>query len=248
MKVEQDDNTTIADLVREASATTSSSSSTTELLINNNNTTVSSSEHANSSSSSKSYSFSEKFGDLFSDENTDSLCHCVSEDLAMSKGIALIFKNKYGRVDELRKQNAKTGGLAVLHVPEDNRYIYYLVTKPKYFLKPTYDTLLSSLKCMKQHAIEHNVTRISMPLIGCGLDRLLWPRVRNLLDETFGDLEMHLTVYKLDNNDSSNNSGKSRNKGNGGGGNKKGGRGGGQKRGNNSQSSGYHQRGGKKTK
>ena len=248
---DDDATTTIADLIRTGEgATTAASSSTiiTELNIKNNNNTMGSTSSDNQhSNSSNTYGFSEKVGDLFSDENTDSICHCVSEDLAMSKGIALIFKNKYERVDELRKQNAKTGGLAVLHIPEENRYIYYLVTKPKYFLKPTYDTLLSSLKCMKQHAIEHNVKRISMPLIGCGLDKLVWPRVRTLLDETFGDMEMHLTLYKLENNDSTR---KSRNNnGNRGGSSSKRGRGGGQKRSNNpSQNSGFNQRGGKKTK
>jgi len=69
------------------------------------------------------YEFIEKVGDLLSSDNTDSICHCVSEDLQMSKGIALLFKDKFGRVDELKRQNAKTGGLAVLHIEQEGRFI-----------------------------------------------------------------------------------------------------------------------------
>ena len=43
-------------------------------------------------------------GDLFSCPHDNSLVHCVSEDLHMSKGIAVLFKEKFGRVEELKVQ------------------------------------------------------------------------------------------------------------------------------------------------
>ena len=46
-----------------------------------------------------------KTGDLFSCPETDSLAHCVSKDLAMGKGIAVIFKKTFGDVEELRAQS-----------------------------------------------------------------------------------------------------------------------------------------------
>jgi hypothetical protein len=64
-------------------------------------------------------------GDLFSSSVGSSLAHCVSEDLHMGKGIATLFKKQFGRVDELKSQGIKVGGVATLRV--DNRYIYYLV-------------------------------------------------------------------------------------------------------------------------
>lgn len=63
------------------------------------------------------------------------LMHCVSVDMAMGKGIAIEFKKRFGGVDELKRQKAGVGGLAVLL--RDNRPIYYLVTKEKYWNKPT---------------------------------------------------------------------------------------------------------------
>ena len=50
------------------------------------------------------FNFSEARGDLFDCPLTASLAHCVSEDMAMGKGIAKAFKEKFGGVNELKKQ------------------------------------------------------------------------------------------------------------------------------------------------
>ncbi|KAA0706994.1 O-acetyl-ADP-ribose deacetylase 1 [Triplophysa tibetana] len=47
-------------------------------------------------------------GDLFTCSVTDALAHCISEDCRMGKGIAVLFKRKFGGVEELLAQ-----GLAV---------------------------------------------------------------------------------------------------------------------------------------
>ena len=49
-------------------------------------------------------SFSEFRGDLFQCPGTTSLAHCVSEDMAMGKGIAKVFKRKFEGKEELIKQ------------------------------------------------------------------------------------------------------------------------------------------------
>ena len=46
-----------------------------------------------------------KTGDLFSSPDTDSLAHCVSQDLGMGKGIAVLFKKTFGGVEELKSQS-----------------------------------------------------------------------------------------------------------------------------------------------
>ncbi len=55
-------------------------------------------------------------GDLFSSGPDVSLAHCVSKDFRLGKGIAKIFREKFGRIDELKKSRADVGGLAVLKV------------------------------------------------------------------------------------------------------------------------------------
>lgn len=135
-------------------------------------------------------------GDLFEDK-TASLAHCVSRDMKLGKGIAKLFREKFGRIQELVDAKADIGEIAVLKV--NNRFIYNLVTKAKYSDKPTYESLRQSLVAMKDHAIENCVGVIAMPKIGCGLDGLDWNAVRTLLKNVFMDLSIELRVYYLGN-------------------------------------------------
>uniref|UniRef100_A0A8C2YG29 ADP-ribose glycohydrolase OARD1 n=1 Tax=Coturnix japonica TaxID=93934 RepID=A0A8C2YG29_COTJA len=134
-------------------------------------------------------------GDLFSCPPTDALAHCISEDCRMGAGIAVLFKKKFGGVQELLDQQKKTGEVAVLQ--RDDRYIYYLITKKKVSHKPTYEDMRKSLEAMKNHCLNNGVTDVSMPKIGCGLDRLEWDKVSAILGEVFEDTDIKITVYTL---------------------------------------------------
>lgn len=144
----------------------------------------------------------EKHGDLFKcyDENLCSperlaLCHCVSRDFEMGKGIAKIFKSKFERKDELLAQEKRVGECAFLM--DGRTTIYYLVTKEHYYGKPTLDTLRASLIDMKNDALKKNISIICMPRIGCGLDRLSWNDVHKMLIEIFENSEITVVVYTL---------------------------------------------------
>ena len=50
---------------------------------------------------------------------------------------------------------------------------------------------------MKQHCLDNNVTCLSMPRLGCGLDRLNWYKVSSIIYETFRELELTITVTSL---------------------------------------------------
>ena len=143
-----------------------------------------------------SFILKEVSGDLFGSSDSESLCHCVSRDLRLGKGIAKLFREKFGRIDELKSSGAGVGDIAVLKMK--NRFIYNLVTKEVYSGKPTYDTLRKSLEKMRDHAKKHNVTKINMPRIGCGLDGLSWPAVRTLVNNVFRQTDIIITVYTLD--------------------------------------------------
>ncbi len=65
-------------------------------------------------------------GDLFQSKDS-SLAHCVSSDLRMGAGIARSFRDFFGRVEELRSRKPKVG--SCLFLQQNNRYIFYLVTK-----------------------------------------------------------------------------------------------------------------------
>ena len=60
---------------------------------------------AGAAASSRGFAeYREVRGDLFACPPSASLAHCVSEDLAMGRGIAKIFKKEFGGVKELKEQ------------------------------------------------------------------------------------------------------------------------------------------------
>lgn len=89
----------------------------------------------------------------------------------------------------------EVGDVAVLE--RDRRFIYYLITKPEYYHKPNYYTLSSALEAMMRHCVENKVTRVSMPMIGCGLDKLKWEVVVECIYWVFKDTKIAITVYHL---------------------------------------------------
>ncbi|KAK7873270.1 hypothetical protein R5R35_011338 [Gryllus longicercus] len=134
-------------------------------------------------------------GDLFSAPEDYSLAHCVAADLRMGSGIAVQFKQKFKKVGELAGQRKKVGQVAVLE--EEGRFIYYLITKKLSTGKPRLIDLKDSLEDMKNHVEKNQVKKIAIPRLGCGLDRLSWREVRQLLLEIFADVDVTITVYNF---------------------------------------------------
>jgi len=139
------------------------------------------------------FSLKEVKGDLF--DSQASLAHCVSADFKMGAGIAKAFRKNFRDVDVLLAQKQGVPGLGVLHLK--GRFVYYLVTKEKYWHKPTYVSLEGSLKLLLAHVKKHEVKELAMPRIGCGLDKLDWDKVKKLLEEVFKDSGVSITVYYL---------------------------------------------------
>ena len=57
----------------------------------------------------------------------------------MGAGIAILFREKFGGIAELREQRPEIGG--VCYLKREGRYIFYLVTKAGHPEKPTYAAL-----------------------------------------------------------------------------------------------------------
>lgn len=131
-------------------------------------------------------------GDLFT--SNDSLLHCISKDLAMGKGIAKEFITRYGGRDVLKKQNIKVGSFGCLDIG-NGRYVFCLVTKEKYFHKPTYRNLELSLLELWKYCNAKKITALALPRIGCGLDKLEWDKVKCILKKIFNGVR--LTIYYL---------------------------------------------------
>jgi O-acetyl-ADP-ribose deacetylase (regulator of RNase III) len=113
---------------------------------------------------------------------------------AMSAGIAVKFSNLFGGKDELKNQNVNIGEVAWLY--RNDRYIYYLVTKENYWNKPTYDNFRTSIRNLFILCVKHDVKSLSIPKLGCGLDKLQWDRVKQIIIEEWPLIkDFKLDVY-----------------------------------------------------
>ena len=73
--------------------------------------------------------------------------------------------------------------------------IFYLVTKPKYYHKPSYRSLEESLRNLRDLCQRFSVSELAMPKIGCGFDQLDWKIVSRMIDQVFDNSQIKLTVY-----------------------------------------------------
>ena len=138
--------------------------------------------------------YQEVIGNVF--DSKDSIAHCVSAHLKMSAGIARHFERKFPTKNPSNRDHSYTL-FWPQWLPETRRYLYHLVTKQKYFNKPTYSTLRASLERMRTHAQNKSISRISMPCIGTGLDHLDWDKVKLLIQETFRTSPVQVVVNIL---------------------------------------------------
>ena len=136
-------------------------------------------------------------GNLFEAPMEYALAHCISADVQMGAGIALQFAQKYPDMKRnILSRNPQVGGVYDYTAP-DGRRIYNLVTKPRYFHKPTYHTLGCSIDSMSVLMKLSDDLNLAIPKLGCGLDRLSWDKVSHIIQEYVIEFGIDVQVYEL---------------------------------------------------
>lgn len=128
---------------------------------------------------------------LFDVEDKYYLAHCISSDCAMGAGIAVEFQKRFNLRNKLLEYDTE--------YPKCIRIgrVFNLITKDKYWHKPTYNSIETALVLMKEIVIMNNIKFIAMPKIGCGLDRLQWDKVKEIIINTFKDIDLEILVCYL---------------------------------------------------
>lgn len=133
--------------------------------------------------------------DLFTVPQGYYLAHCISADFALGAGIAKTFDEVYNMRYKLFKDYPDyefDGGDALLI---DNTF--NLVTKQKYWHKPTYNSVREALLVMKEMMKALYIDKLAMPKIASGLDRLQWDDVLEIIKEVFEDLNCEILICEL---------------------------------------------------
>lgn len=136
----------------------------------------------------------EQKGNLFDAPDGYYLAHCISSDYKLGAGIAKQFVEIFNMRNRLFDIYPETGKVGIALLIDQ---VFNLVTKQKYYDKPTYETLTQALIDMKGQCQIMGINKIAMPKIGCGLDKLKWNNVKNLLNELFSDTDVEIIVYSL---------------------------------------------------
>lgn len=128
------------------------------------------------------------------------IAHCISADFALGAGVAKQIDAAFNMREMLNLMWGKISDMAgkwsaPCCLPCMN--VFNLVTKDRYFHKPTIKSLESALYEMRDYTVEMGVKKIAMPQIGCGLDRLNWEDVSVIIKEVFGDTDIDILVCVL---------------------------------------------------
>lgn len=145
--------------------------------------------------------YKEEKQDLFSVSDDYYLAHCISADFGMGKGIVVEFNKRFNIKQNLQLKypdylkwytSARLGGDCILEGKVLN-----LITKERYFQKPSIITMRIALQKMKQICTESRINKVAMPTIGAGLDRLNWNDVVMQIKNVFKDTDIEVLVCKM---------------------------------------------------
>ncbi|MFR0985255.1 MAG: hypothetical protein ACLSFZ_00615 [Frisingicoccus sp.] len=119
----------------------------------------------------------------------------------MGKGSAVEFNKRFDMKHTLKEKypaylkwylNHKIGGDCIM----EGR-VLNLITKERYYHKPTLATMKIALQKMKKICAREGINKIAMPTIGAGLDCLKWEDVVILIKEVFENTNIEILVCRL---------------------------------------------------
>lgn len=138
-------------------------------------------------------------GDLFSCDDKYALAHCISFDCKMGAGIASEFVKRYknlkSEVSKVILDNHLDFRPMTVACMDNEKVIFNLITKRKFYEKPTYTSLYRTLIELRDLCKKLNVKYLAMPRIGCGLDRLKWSEVKESIEDVFKDQDIEIKIF-----------------------------------------------------
>lgn len=145
--------------------------------------------------------YKEEVKDLFSVSDSYYFAHCISADFGMGRGVVVEFNKRFDMKNKMQTKypnyinewhSKRYHGDCILE-----GHVLNLITKERYFQKPTKANMEAALVKMKKICIQNHITKIAMPTIGAGLDKLEWEDVRKQIMSIFDDMDIEILVCKL---------------------------------------------------
>ena len=136
--------------------------------------------------------YKEIYKDIFTIDKSYYLAHCIASDFHMGAGIAVLFQKNFSLRNKLKQSKLNNSPGSCILIGR----VFNLITKSRSNGKPTYDTLNSSINEMKILCNNLIISKIAMPKIGCGLDRLQWKKVKDIIQNNFKNTKVEILVCR----------------------------------------------------
>ena len=135
--------------------------------------------------------------------DTEALVNTVNTVGVMGKGIALQFAERFKTNLKLYKEACKSGSLQVgqlLAVKDADmhgeRLIINFPTKKDWKHRSSYAYIEEGLKALVTLIKQRNITSIALPPLGCGNGGLQWAKVKPMIEDHLGALDLRVVVYE----------------------------------------------------
>ena len=146
--------------------------------------------------------YNEEKGNLFDLPKDEYVfAHCIAADLQWGGGIAPILIRKEFDAEDICRYEDDNGLVdeplqvgKAMYVKCAKGKFFNLITKDYTHNKPTYDTVRSSLEDMKATCNIYHINKLAMPRIASGLDRLEWPKVKEIIQDVFKDTDIEIQI------------------------------------------------------
>lgn len=133
----------------------------------------------------------------------EALVNTVNTVGVMGKGIALMFKERFGENFRLyaaacKAKQVQTGRMFVTEVHELDgpRWIVNFPTKQHWRAPSQLAWVTEGLQDLRRFLIEQEVKSIAIPPLGAGNGGLEWDEVREQIEATLGDLDTEIMVFE----------------------------------------------------
>lgn len=132
------------------------------------------------------------------------LVNTVNTVGVMGKGIALQFKKAFPHNFEVYREACRTGQVnigKILAVTDRNllygdKLILNLPTKTHWRLPSEYDYIVAGLVVLRNYLLTHHVASVAIPALGCGNGGLDWLKVKLMIEDALGNIEIPVWVYE----------------------------------------------------
>jgi len=143
-------------------------------------------------------------GDLFANRvKAQALAHGCNCEGSMGAGIATQFRGRYPEMYEEYRRLCKAeprafnlGDAFLWKADGDKPSVFNLGTQEGVWrVKASYEAIEKALRSMQEQADRERITSIALPRIGAGYGGLSWKKVRQIIENVFGDWRGTLHVY-----------------------------------------------------